>query len=315
MQTYDQFSQFVARWVQRRACITTCPDYCTPETHQNQCKQQPSKTLLAQRGGAVWRLPYFGFTRKILLIRVPKQFDLLDRAWNQDSIRLRETRPDRGSMLQTCAKDGLEEVPLDSWFTHSFDQRACNSHRKKHLAKARQNMVKKDEKLKGNAYGKSISRLGLCMSWRLPVLRARDAFFCVRASFLCSLRPNGCGQHGCVPRVPLWAQELWLFLSQKSTSHKHCVSSSFFFSWAAATANWLRARLVPVSATLQGELQHSSWTSNHCDAPTFLQIMSEREWNYANRNEDSLKSKQSKNIKLSGPAMTVLLMATFEASN
>ena len=101
----------------------------------------------------------------------------------------------------------------------------------------------------------------------------------------------------------------------KSTSHKHCVSSSFFFSWAAATANWLRARLVPVSATLQGELQHSSWTSNHCDAPTFLQIMAEREWNYANRNEDSLKSKQSKNIKLSGPAMTVLLMATFEASN
>ena len=38
--------------------------------------------------------------------------------------------------------------------------------------------------------------------------------------------------------------------------------------------------------------------------------MSEREWNYANRNEDSLKSKQSKNIKLSGPAMTVLLMAS-----
>ena len=54
---------------------------------------------------------------------------------------------------------------------------------KKHLAKARQKMVKKvvfkkDEKLKGNTYGKSVSRLGLCMScaWRLPVLRARDAF-------------------------------------------------------------------------------------------------------------------------------------------
>lgn len=115
--------------------------------------------------------------REGLLIRVPKQFDLFDRAWNQDSIRLRETRQDRGSMLH-LVKDGLEEVPLDSCFTHSFDQRACNSHRKKHLAKARPKMVKKvflkkDEKLKGNAYGKSVSRLGLCMSYarRLPVLR------------------------------------------------------------------------------------------------------------------------------------------------
>ena len=105
---------------------------------------------------------------------------------------------------------------------------------------------------------------------------------------------------GPVPTRPVRSTTRWTIPFTKSTSHKHCVSSSFFSSWAAATANWLRARLVPVSATLQGELQHSSWTSNHCDAPTFLQIMSEREWNYANRNEDSLKSKQSKTLNCQG---------------
>ena len=30
----------------------------------------------------------------------------------------------RGTMLQ-LVKDGLEALPQDSWFTHSFDQRAC----------------------------------------------------------------------------------------------------------------------------------------------------------------------------------------------
>ena len=48
----------------------------------------------------------------------------------------------RGAMLQ-LVKDGLEALPQDSWFTHSFDQRACNSHRKKRLAKARLTKVKK----------------------------------------------------------------------------------------------------------------------------------------------------------------------------
>ena len=51
---------------------------------------------------------------------------------------------------------------------------------------------------------------------------------------------------GPVPTWPVRSTTRWTIPFTKSTFHKHCVSSSFFFSWAAATANWLRARLVNI---------------------------------------------------------------------
>ena len=45
---------------------------------------------------------------------------------------------------------------------------------KRMTTKLKKVVLKKDEQLKGNAYGKSVSRLGLCMSYarRLPVRRS-----------------------------------------------------------------------------------------------------------------------------------------------